>query len=303
MAVGNRIKGHFYHVYQVLFANSNLEYSDTVTSKTSACSLFSSGVVDPLTRCTSLFTGPFRAAAFYPLNYLSRGRDLSMFRNPPGILGYVRSAPGPDKLPGGSYQFYGRPDSYIYLPNRGKLDTRKSISIIAWIRNDGGAGPIFHYMPNGWGVYLWMLSSNTVGVRFTRRQRRASTTVLSNRVITPHKWQYIAATYDYISGDARLYLDGNVIARKRLGRIRLATNYPVRIGAKKRDRRNFRGRISCVMVFDVALNRNQIARRKKRCFRRKSCCLIKSPQKFIVIFPSFRLSLNLSVYFVHCYVV
>lgn len=216
-----------------------------------------------------LFAGPLRASAFYPLTSKTRGRDMSMFGNPPGKLGYVRSAPGPDKLPGGSYQFYGRPDSYIEFPNRGKLDTRTSITIIAWIYHEGRAGPIFNYMPNGWGVHLWMVTPNTLFVRFTRRQGRTFTAPLSSRRITPRKWQYVAATYDYLTGYAKLYLDSRVIAQKKLGRIRLATNYPVRMGVRKGDRRYFRGRISCVMVFDVALNPNQIARRKKRCFRRK----------------------------------
>lgn len=195
-----------------------------------------------------------------------------MFRNPPGKMGYVRYAPGPDKLPGGSYQFYGRPDSFIEFPNRGKLDTRKSITILAWIYPEGSAGPIFNYMPNGWGVHLWMVSSNTLFVRYTRRQGRTMTAPLSSRRMTSRKWQYIAATYDYITGIAKLYLDSKVIAQRRLGRMRLATNYPVRMGAKIGDRRYFRGRISCVMVFDSALNPNQIARRKKRCFRRKFVC-------------------------------
>ena len=185
----------------------------------------------------------------------------------------MRSAPGPDTYSGGSYQFYGRRDSYIELPNRGKLDTRRSITIIAWIYHEGRAGPIFNYMPNGWGVHLWMVSPKTLFVRYTRRRGRKPTAALSSRKIKPRTWQYIAATYDYITGYAKLYLDGKVIAQRKIGRIRLATNYPVRMGARRGDRRYFRGRISCVMVFDVALNPNQIARRKKRCFRGEFLCL------------------------------
>ena len=184
----------------------------------------------------------------------------------------MRSAPGPDTYPGGSYQFYGRRDSYIELPNRGKLDTRRSITIIAWIYHEGRAGPIFNYMPNGWGVHLWMVSPRTLFVRYTRRRGRKPTAALSSRKIKPRTWQYVAATYDYITGYAKLYLDGKVIAQRKIGRIRLATNYPVRMGARRGDRRYFRGRISCVMVFDVALNPNQIARRKKRCFRGEFLC-------------------------------
>ena len=228
---------------------------------------------------------------------------MSMFGNPPGKLGYVRSAPGPDKLPGGSYQFYGRRDSYIEFPNRGRLDTRTSITILAWIYHEGRAGPIFNYMPNGWGVHLWMISPNTLFVRYTRRQGRTSTTALSSRRITPRKWQYIAATYDNITGYAKLYLDSKLIAERRLGRMRIATNYPVRMGARRGDRRYFRGRISCVMVFNVALNPNQIARRKKRCFRRKffyydffSYSLVFT--SFVVIVFAFFFPLLTVVYFV-----
>lgn len=214
---------------------------------------------------------PFKASAFYPLTSKTRGRDLSVFGNSPGKLGYVRSAPGPDTFPGGSYQFFGRRDSYIEFPNRGKLDTRTSITILAWIYHEGRAGPIFNYMPNGWGVHLWMVSPRTLFVRYTRRRGRKQTAALSSRQIKPRTWQYIAATYDYITRYAKLYLDGKVIAQRRIGRIRLATNYPVRMGARRGGRRYFRGRISCVMVFDVALNPNQIARRKKRCFRGEFC--------------------------------
>ena len=57
-----------------------------------------------------------------------------------------------------------------------------------------------------------------------------------------------------------------MVARKRIGRIRLATNYPVRMGVRVGDGRYFRGRISCLQVYDVALNTRQIAGRAKRCF-------------------------------------
>lgn len=218
--------------------------------------------------------------AIYPLNGGVKGRDISLSRNPTGILSNVRTAPGPDKTRDGSYQLLGRSNSYIQFPNRGKIDTRRSITLMAWIYHEGRAGPIFNYMPNGWGVHLWMVSPNTLFVRYTRRQGRTFTAALSSRRVTPRKWQYIAATYDYITGYAKLYLDSKLIAQRRLGRMRLATNYPVRMGARIGDRRYFRGRISCVMVFDVALNPNQIARRKKRCFRREFS------RFFVCLFPN-----------------
>lgn len=215
-----------------------------------------------------VYLGPVRASAIYPLNFKTKTRDVSLFRNIPGIPVGVRLAKGPDGKRAGSYEFFGRRNSYIKFPNNGRIDTKKSITIIAWIYHTGRAGPIFNYMPNGWGVHFWMTSPRTLFVRFTKRGSRRSTPALASKRIKPYKWQYVAATYDYNTGKAKLYLNSRVIASRRIGRIKLATNYPVRMGAKIGDRRYFKGRVSCVHVYDVALNGKQIARRKRRCFRK-----------------------------------
>lgn len=205
--------------------------------------------------------------AVYPLNRNTQAKDISFSRNPHGILGRVRYAPGPDNSNGGSIEFYGRSSSYIQFPNRGKIDTRQSITLLAWIYHTGRAGPIFNYMPNGWGVHLWMVSPRTLFARFTRRKRRRFTAAVYSRSVLPRKWQFVGATYSYRTGVVRLFLNSKFVASKRIGRFRLATNYPVRMGARIGDRRYFKGRISCMQVYNQALNRNQILVRQKRCFR------------------------------------
>lgn len=210
-----------------------------------------------------------RAVAVYPLNRGTKGRDISFGGNPPGYISRnVRPAPGPDGTPGGSYRFYGRPNSYIQFPNRGRIDTRKSITLLAWINHEGRAGPIFNYKPTGWGVHLWMIRPNTLFVRFTRRRSLRFTKPLVSRTVQPRRWQYVGATYDGRTGVARLFVNSKFVSRKRIGLIRLATNYPARMGAKIGDRRSFRGRISCMQVYNVALKAKQIRARKKRCFRK-----------------------------------
>ena len=67
---------------------------------------------------------------------------------------------------------------------------------------------------------------------------------------------------------AKLFVNGRFTARKFIGRIRLATNYPVRMGARIGDRRYFRGRISCMQVYNGALSRSQVISKKRKCFRR-----------------------------------
>ena len=212
--------------------------------------------------------GPARAVAVYPLSSRTRGRDISRYRNPSGYLRHVRLTPGPDGRPRGSYYFYGRPNSYIQFSNRGRLDTKRSITLLAWIYHQGRAGPIFNYMPNGWGVHFWMINPRTLFARFTRRRGRRFSTHVASGTVRPGRWQFVGATYSRRTGRAKLFVNNRFTTSKYVGRFNLATNYHVRMGARIGDRRYFRGRISCMQVFDKALNRRQILRRKRRCFRR-----------------------------------
>ena len=211
-----------------------------------------------------------RLMAVYPLNSRTAGRDVSRRRrrNPNAVLGYVRSAPGPDGTRDGSYQFYGQRNSYILFPNRRGLDTIYSITLAAWIYPEGRAGPIFNYLPNGKGVRFSMKTPTTLFVHFTRRDGRGSTPALESRSVRPYKWQFVAATYNGKTGMAKLFVNGRFTTRKFIGRIRLATNYPVRMGARTGDRRYFKGRISCMQVYNGPLSRSQLNSKSRRCFRK-----------------------------------
>lgn len=202
----------------------------------------------------------------YPLNVLTKSRDISFSRNPPGIMSNVRPAPGPDGRRGTSFEFQGQRNSFIEFPNNGKLDTRKSITILAWVYHLGRAGPIFNYHPKAWGVHLWMIGRRALFVRFTKRRTRGFTAALVSKTVKPSRWQYVGASYDHSTGTAKLFVSGRLVANKRVGRIRLATNYPARTGVRIGDRRYFRGRISCIQVYNVALTARQIRARAKRCF-------------------------------------
>ena len=204
--------------------------------------------------------------AFYPLNVRYNTRDISRSKNPSGRMANVRPGLGPDGRPGGSFRFKGRSDSYIEFPNNGRLDTRNSISILAWINPDGPVGPIFNYKPDGFGVHVWMVRRRVLLVRFVTRKRRFTTPVKTN-LIKPKAWNFITATYDQRSGYARIYIDSKEVARRRIGRIRLATNYPARMGARVGDKRYFRGRITCVQIYDIPLRQWQIKAAKRLCLK------------------------------------
>ena len=214
-----------------------------------------------------------QAVAIFPLNGATKSKDISTRNNARGVTVNVRPAPGPDGTRDGSYQFFGRSNSYILFPNRGGLDTKRSITLLAWILHQGRAGPIFNYMPNGWGVHFWMITPRTLFVRFTRRRGRRFTAAVVSRSVTPGRWQFVGASYNGRTGHAKLFVNGRFTARRYIGRIRLATNYPVRMGARIGDRRYFRGRISCMQVYNGALPRRQIISKKRRCFRRSKLIL------------------------------
>jgi len=233
--------------------------------------------------CVSL--GLPDAVAFYPLTVSYRGYDVGPKKNPPGKLFNVRPAPGPDGRRGGSYSFLRSPDSFIEFANTGPLDTRNSITLLVWVNPKGGAGPIFNYDPRGFGVHLWVTRAGRLFARFVRRTRALTRPLISRR-LRRKSWSFVGATYDQTTGIGKLYVNDKEVVSKAIGRIRLATNYPVRMGARIRDRRYFRGWITCMQVYDVALPLRLIKIAKKLCFKgswlsNPSICCFTSCETFI----------------------
>lgn len=197
---------------------------------------------------------------------ITAGRDVTPYKNPPGTVRNVKFDSGPDGLPAGSMRFKGKPNSFMFIPNTRRLDLRNSMTILMWVK-PYSAGPLLHYRPKGWGVHVWMVSSKVVFVRFVPRSGRPAKFVISNR-IKPGRWNYLGATFNEKNGLATILIDGNPVAQKKVGRYRLATNYPIVIGSKPKDRRYLTGSISCLQLYSTALTGQQIKAVKKRCFRK-----------------------------------
>ena len=205
---------------------------------------------------------PYQPIAVYPLSKRYRGVD-QLKKAPSGSLRGVQPAEGPTGIPNTAYQFSGSSNSYIEFPNKKKLDTRYSTTLVAWI-NPRSAGPIINYQTNGWGVHFWVTTTRQLFVRFVKRNGRFTAPVIAN-VLKPGRWHYVAAVYNQKTGVASLWKNARRVASKRIGRIELRTQFNVRMGARIGDRRYFRGRISCVQIFNRALSRRQLLRRMFRC--------------------------------------
>lgn len=197
-----------------------------------------------------------------------------MNRNPAARLVHVRPDTGPDRTRGGAYRFLGRFNSYADFRNTGKLDAKNSITLLAWIKHTGRSGPIFNYNPRGWAVHWWMTSRRHLFIRFTRRNGRQPAPVVYK--IAYRKWQFVGATYNRRTGIAKLFVNNRFVKKQYIGKFQLATHYHVRMGAKndRRDRRYFKGSISCMQVYGKALSRRMILRKKRRCFRKGKLLLL-----------------------------
>ena len=78
------------------------------------------------------------------------------------------------------------------------------------------------------------------------------------------KWSQVGASYDSNTGVAQLWHDGKMVKSRNIGQIELLTNAPIRIGAREWDSRYFKGKVSCVQIYDVALKEEQIGE-LRRC--------------------------------------
>ena len=189
-------------------------------------------------------------------------------RNPPAILRGVRLANGPDKLSGGAYEFTGRPNSFIKIPNAGRMDTRKAMTILIWVFPKSRIGPIVQFASQGFAVRLWMMRRNMVFVEFVTRQSRKKKPYLASiDGVLPWKWNLFGMSYDKTTGTATLFVNSKPVVRKKIGSFDLSTNHDVYLGARPGDKQYFRGRVSCLQFFDKALSSYQVTKMKKKCFR------------------------------------
>lgn len=206
------------------------------------------------------------AVAVYQLTSASKNRDISGYANPPAMFVGVNYARGPDNHLQGALYFKGTRNSYVLLPNNGCLDVRNSITIIFWLFAEG-LGPLVRFNPYGSGVQISIVSPFRLYARFVPRSGKSVNAVYTN--ITPRRWYYVATTYDHTTGVVSIFVNNALSIQRRIGRFRLglATNKAVVIGGKPGGRRSFRGKISCVQVFNYPMNLLQIRSKEKLCFR------------------------------------
>ena len=200
----------------------------------------------------------------FPLNATFGTQEINN-RTAQGIPNNVHLAPGPNGKANGSYEFLGTSDSYIEFPNTagGPLDVRESITMLCWLQYNGdGNGPIFNYNTRGdnRGVHLFVYEGKLY-VRFSKRDYSATETeTLIDTTPVARGWKFVGASYDHVSGEAKLWVDGVVVRTKNIGtRLELATQDSIRMGVVSgTNKEYFKGRITQMQVYNESLTQEQI---------------------------------------------
>ena len=219
-----------------------------------------------LTIANALFLVPLNPMAFFPLNGQHETTDISHRHNLQGNASGVELAPGPDGSTGGSYQFSGKLSSFIYFPNNGGLDTRYSMTFLAWIYHELTEGPIFYYDGPENGI-RFMLTEDGRFLANLRSSNFSFLKTLTSGVLEPKTWHFVGASYNYVSGECILFINGSIYKRKFIEwPSELATQQSVIVGAAPEEASNFKGRISCVQLYDRVLTEHEIEDAKQSCF-------------------------------------
>ena len=211
--------------------------------------------------------------AIYPLNTNYTVTDGSCYSNQASKQVGVHLTTGPYNKPGAAYEFTGIPQSYIEIPASQRLDTRYSITILAWIFHSGlSSGPIFSYVENdGLGLQLWVMGQRTLFARLMARDDDPNDMLIleSNKVNLTGSWHYVGLSFDYSSRRARLWIDGQSFQETiTVGELQLKTAGLVRVGSiSTKHTRHFKGRVSCMQVYNRALTQSDVQSVKDRCFR------------------------------------
>ena len=207
--------------------------------------------------------------AYFPLN-ISYYTNETNNRVSHGLHGDVSFAEGPNGEAYGSYEFKGSRNSSIEFPNSpgGALDVRHSMTVLCWLYYDGKDGPIFNYKTTvRWGVVVRVKGSKFF-VRFRKRDYSTTAQLESPTPFVPRAWTFVGATYNNTSGEAKLWIDGDVVHELNIGsNLQLGTQDNVMMGVRSGDPKFFKGRIAEMQVYNVPLTQDQIQRIKERMKR------------------------------------
>lgn len=139
------------------------------------------------------------------------------------------------------------------------------MTFVAWIKPERCTGPLLTYRVNNKdGVRVWLESPNKIAALFDIRDGVLPYSISSGK-IRLKAWNYVAASYDNSAGTMKLWIGGREGASFNVGKIEIATQGNVRIGAVPGGSTFYKGGIACVQIYNKSLSEQEINDVKDRC--------------------------------------
>ena len=165
-------------------------------------------------------------------------------------------------VPGGSLRaavmFAGSTNSFVHVAHGGSLDALYSLSVFMYIYVEHD-GFIFNYGQGESGVGFYY-EGTQLSFRFREKDQglQFPETVVST--VDKNQWYHAGVTYDYVTGVANLYIDGEMTnSRTFTNQRKLATSADLYLGAiDNQNLPDFQGAISCLYIYDRAINEQEI---------------------------------------------
>ncbi|XP_070540748.1 polycystin-1-like protein 2 [Ptychodera flava] len=162
-----------------------------------------------------------------------------------------------------SYFLPGQSDSYLKFPINDKSILSFSATIMLEVYPTSSSGSILDG-GNNHGCSIFQESSNTVTASVVSysgtRYSMSMTSVSSN------DWNSLAISYDYDSGELKLWHDGGLVDCLNIGQTELNTTDALYIGySATAGGAAFQGYVTCLQVYDQALSQSEIQRAHSRC--------------------------------------
>ena len=132
---------------------------------------------------------------------------------------------------------------------------------------------ILSYKTTGGGVQIGQRKGSkpgisTVFVRFTKRTLLLVDD-LTAECLEHNKWNIIAATYSYDTGEACLYKNGELLKKINVGSNYIATQFPIRVGALELGSSPFEGLVSCLQIYNFTLDLETVKQAQYTCRKSK----------------------------------
>ena len=169
---------------------------------------------------------------------------------------------GHDNTENGATMFTGAAESQVKIENIAKLDTKYSLSIFLNMYVEESGSVVNYGTDRGMGLYY----DKTNGEIVFRVVKRNTTDLIAEikAKVDAKKWYHVGGTYDYNTGKTYLYIDSKQEAvsdtpKKEM----LATDATIYLGAITGVTDKFKGRVSCLQMFDRAVEQAEIVNIKK----------------------------------------